>query len=98
MTTAARSVRRLALAALLSCAAIRGPVLMAHAPLEDQIAALDARVRDDPSNGGLRLRRGELHRALGNWSAALTDFAAARRLDPDLTVPDLGIGRVMIAS
>jgi predicted Zn-dependent protease len=57
---------------------------------------LDARIEADPDNPALYLRRAELHRARGDRAAARADLERCRRLDPDLAVVDLHLGRIWI--
>lgn len=52
----------------------------AHDP-EERIQALDRRIRANPTHAALYLERGEVHRQLRNFRAAVSDFERATRLD-----------------
>jgi tetratricopeptide (TPR) repeat protein len=95
-----RFTRWLLVALMLTCPG----TLLAHGPLHEQIAEVTARIAREPSNGELYLKRGELHRAHKEWTAALADYAIAERLNPALDAVDLcrglalsGAGRPMRA-
>lgn len=89
-----RSARVLAvlLAAELVCAGRAA----AHDEPINQIAALTLQIGAEPGNAVLYLRRGELHRLDREFSAALADYASARRLDPSLVIAELGAGRALL--
>ena len=71
---------------------------MSHGDLHERIAALTARLQNDPTNALLLLERGELHRQHGEFVAALDDLAAAERLDPGLDRLDFARGRTRFES
>jgi len=60
--------------------------VIAHEDLHWQIAALSERIEQNPTNVALYLKRGNLHRAHRDWTAALSDFERAGRLDSGLSV------------
>lgn len=68
-----------------------------HEDLELQIARVGALIAASPEDGSLYLRRAELHRLHRDRGAAVADYEAARRLDPDLARVDLGLGRLELA-
>jgi tetratricopeptide (TPR) repeat protein len=68
----------------------------AHAPLERQIADLTKRIEADPSNAGLFVRRGGVHRAHRDFRAAISDYEHARKLSPELRAVDLYLGQLYI--
>lgn len=86
---------RLLFAALFSCAWFVVLPGSAHAPLDEQIATLTARIQHDSQNPMLYLRRGELH---GDWEAALADYERAAQLDPNLAAVDLARGKTLLQS
>jgi tetratricopeptide (TPR) repeat protein len=68
----------------------------AHGATDEQILALTLRIRDDPRNAELFLRRGDLYSEHGNWNSALDDYQHASELDPTLAVVDLARGRALL--
>lgn len=70
----------------------------AHGELHEQIEALTAQIAQTPKNAELHLRRGELHRAHGDWPGAVADYDATARLGPELAVVDLARGRLFLAA
>jgi tetratricopeptide (TPR) repeat protein len=68
----------------------------AHADLHERIAAVSARIEQQPRDARLYLERGELHRLHAEWPAALADYAHARRLDPGLAEVDRCLGRMLL--
>lgn len=89
----ARAFRSAALALLfaLNCTA----VAPAHDGLHEQIAGISARIRRDPRNASLHLKRGELHRLHREWRRAAADYDRAARLDPRLATVDFARGRML---
>ena len=75
----------IALALALACP----PAPEAHSDLDEQIAAVTARIEREPRRADLHLKRGELHRAHRDWTLALADYDRAAALDPDLAAVDL---------
>jgi predicted Zn-dependent protease len=57
--------------------------LCAHGVTSEQIKQLTAQIQRAPTNAELYVRRGELHRQLGNAKAALEDFDTAQKLAPE---------------
>ena len=65
------------------------PEAAAHSDLEEQIAAVTARIDREPRRADLHLKRGDLHRAHRDWVPALADLDRAAALDPGLASVDL---------
>src|SRR4030095_10208910 len=61
-------------------------VVSAHEGLHEQIVAITAKIRLDPTNASLFLKRGELHRLHRDWRRAAADYNRAARLAPQLHV------------
>ena len=61
----------------------------AHGDWEEQIDAITAKIRKEPTNAVFYLRRGELHRLHTEAAEALADYAEAARLKPDSVMPAL---------
>lgn len=70
--------------------------VLAHGDLHDQIAALTKQIQTDPRNAELYLKRGQLHRAHGEWDPAMADFDQVATLDPRLTIVDLVRGKTLL--
>jgi len=70
----------------------------AHPAIDDQIAALNARIANDPEDATLYLRRGELHRIHRDWTAAESDYARALALNPELLTARMSLGRMKLES
>ena len=68
----------------------------AHLDLDIQIANVGEAIAREPENPGLYLKRGELYRAHGNWSAAEADFLMARKINPQLKGIDFYLGRLKL--
>ena len=66
----------------------------AHDGLHEQIAEATARLRREPKNAALYLKRGELYRLHRDWARAEADYNRAARLRPDLTEVDFARGRM----
>ena len=66
----------------------------AHEGLHEQIAEVTARIKQQPKNAELYLKRGELHRLHRDWSRALEDYRRAETLDPRLDAVQFGRGRM----
>jgi tetratricopeptide (TPR) repeat protein len=88
-------VRRL----VVSCCLVVAAALpaAAHGDLHYQIQQLTRQLRKAPS-AQLYLKRGELHRAHGEYKDALQDYAQAERMDPALHVVRLSRGRALLES
>jgi tetratricopeptide (TPR) repeat protein len=72
--------------------------LFAHGDLHEQIAIATKLIQKEPRNAALYLKRGELHRAHGDWDAAMADYDRSRELDPQLAVVDLARGKALLAA
>lgn len=96
--TLSRPVRThgLACAVCLVAAAALVPQAAAHGDLHEQIEAVTMRIAEAPASAPLHLKRAELHRAHRQWGAALSDYARAAALDPDLAAVDLGRGLLFL--
>lgn len=70
----------------------------AHEDLEIQIARVTQEIFVQPKRADLYLRRGELHRAHGDWAAAKADYARALVADPALAEADLALGRMWLGA
>jgi tetratricopeptide (TPR) repeat protein len=90
------AVRRL-LPIVLSLLAVWTPTL-AHLGIEEQIAEVTREIETRPRDAALRLKRGELRRAHGDWALAEADYLAARELDPELDAVDLCLGSMLLES
>ena len=88
---------RLLTAILLVAVAAVLPVT-AHPGIDEQIADLDKRIAASPNDATLYLRRGELHRIHRDWNKAQADYEHALKLDPELTVVQQTMGRMLLES
>ena len=70
----------------------------AHRGIDEQIRDVTRLIEASPRDAALRLRRGELHRAEGDWKSAEADYEAARKLDPALEAVDLALGSMLLES
>ncbi len=69
--------------------------LWAHADVEIRIAELTRRIQKHPTDAGLYLKRGELHRLHGEYSAALSDYWSASQLDMAPHLVNLCTGKLL---
>src|SRR5687768_4017628 len=85
---------------LLACAAALCVPCSAfgHADIEEQIVEVTKRIREEPGNAALYLKRGELHRMHMNWQEAEADFDRAAKLDPKMTTVELARGNMFLDS
>jgi tetratricopeptide (TPR) repeat protein len=94
--TTARTFKSAALAVVLSSLFAAGAlVVSAHDGLHEQLAEVSARLRRDPRNASLYLKRGELYRLHREWRRAAADYDRAARLDPRLAAVDFARGRML---
>ena len=70
--------------------------LLAHPGIDVQIADLTERIAATPNDARLYLRRGELYRLHRDWKEAESDLRHARKIDPELSVVDQSLGRLML--
>jgi len=70
--------------------------LVAHGPLDEQIAQVTEEIARNPHDANLYLKRGELHRFHEDYPAAQKDYDHALRLDPALAVVNLCRGQMML--
>ena len=68
----------------------------AHGDLHDQITAVTDQIRQDPHNGMLFLKRGELYRVHGDWDAARADYDLVKEFAPEFAAVDFYRGRMML--
>ena len=55
----------------------------AHPDLVLQIEALDIQLESNPTDSESLIKRGDLYRRHEDYNAAATDFAAARKINPE---------------
>ena len=70
--------------------------LVAHGPLDEQIAEVTKDIARNPNDASLYLKRGELHRFHEDYPAAQKDYDHALRHDPALAVVNLCRGQMML--
>src|SRR6185436_19254690 len=80
------------------CVALIPSLARAHEGLHEQIVAITAKIKRDPKNAALYLQRGELYRLHREWARAAADYDRATRLQPSLTIVDLGRGKMLFES
>jgi tetratricopeptide (TPR) repeat protein len=68
----------------------------AHSDLHVQIESVTGRIRQDPHDAMLYLKRGELYRVHGDWDAAQVDYDRVARLAPDFTDIDFFRGKMLL--
>ena len=66
----------------------------AHEGLHEQIVEITSKIRREPKNAALYLRRGELYRLHRDWVAALADYRQAALLNPRLNIVAFSRGRM----
>jgi len=66
----------------------------AHGDLHEQIESTSQRIKENPRDAGLYLRRGQLYSLHGEVEAALADFARASNLDPRLALVEFCKGEM----
>lgn len=72
--------------------------LLAHDGLHEQIVAVTKKIRKNPKDPALYLKRAELFRLHAEWRNAAADFLRAERLDPGEPGIDLGRGKLWLDS
>jgi predicted Zn-dependent protease len=80
------------------CLTLMPSIARAHEGLHEQILAISARIKRDPKNAALYLQRGELYRLHREWARAAADYDRASRIQPSLTIVDLGRGKMLLES
>jgi len=70
--------------------------VMAHGPLDEQIAEVTRLIAQYPDSAALYLKRGELNRHHRDWPAALADYERSERLAPSLANVDLCRGKMLL--
>lgn len=70
--------------------------VVAHDGLHEQIVGVTKKIRKNPKDPALYLRRAELYRLHAEWKNSEADFLRAERLDPDLTIIELGRGKLWL--
>ena len=85
-----------AYALVMACALIAPAGARAHGDLHAQIDAATRAIALHPRDARLYHKRGELHRAHGDYPTALADYARAQRIDPSLNVVHLSWGRALL--
>lgn len=80
---------------LASAVLITQPNGFAHGEMHDRIAALTVDISQHPKRAELFLRRAELHRLHGEWTAALADCQSAENVNPDLISAQLCRGKIL---
>ena len=74
-----------------------GPLrALAHDGLHEQIVAVTKRIRRNPRDPLLYLKRAELYRLHAEWKRSEADFLTVERLDPSLVAVDLGRGKLWL--
>ena len=68
----------------------------AHDGLHEQIIAVTKEIKKDSNNAVLYLKRAELYRLHGEWKKSEKDFDHAEKLKPNLTVMNLGRGKLWL--
>ena len=68
----------------------------AHDGLHEQIIAVTKEIKKDPNNAALYLKRAELYRLHEEWKTSEKDFDHAEKLKPNLTVVNLGRGKLWL--
>ena len=74
---------------------VQPSVVMAHGETHAMIKHYTREIQKDPDNADLFLGRGELFRSHHEWTAAMTDYDHAARLNPDLDAIDFCRGKLL---
>ena len=83
--------------ALSVCGLLAAP-LSAHDAVDDQIAALTARIASPSPPADLLVRRAELYRQSRHWAEALADLDRAAAIDPAFATLDLERAHILLGS
>ena len=81
---------------VLGCLLTLSTPLIAHQDLLLQIEQLTEQLTKEPENTELLLKRGDLYRRHGEWSAGEIDFQKIRELSPDHPLIDWFEGRLLV--
>lgn len=84
--------------ALLICLSALPIALLGHSDLLLQIKTLDAQIEAGPASAEMYLKRGDLYRRHEDLAMAASDFAAARKANPDNLLLDFYDGRLFLES
>ena len=71
--------------------------VFAHGDLSEAIDVLSKVIATSPPDAGLFLRRAEFHRMHADWPAAEADYAAARRIEPQMDGVTFGRAQMRLA-
>ena len=71
-------------------------LVLAHGPLQEQIAKVTEQIKQNPNDASLYLKRGELYRHHRDWSKALADYNFTGKLAPERVEVDFARGRMML--
>lgn len=93
-----RPVRATLLASALIVALGACSPARAHEDPDLQVDEVTRRLAASPDDASLHLRRADLHRLRGDWSAAVADLQEARRLDPELVLVDFTLAQVLLGA
>lgn len=74
------------------------PSTQAHEDPDLQVDEVTRRLVQSPGDATLHLRRADVHRLRGDWSAAVADLQEARRLDPELILVDFTLAQVLLGA
>ncbi|MFN2378239.1 MAG: tetratricopeptide repeat protein [Candidatus Binatia bacterium] len=96
--TLSRPVRATLFASALLVALGAGAAALAHEDPDLQVDEVTRSLALRPDDAALRLRRADLHRLRGDWSAAVADLQEARRLDPELALVDFTLAQVLFGA
>jgi tetratricopeptide (TPR) repeat protein len=73
-----------------------GSPAAAHPEILAEIEGVTRRIEADPASAELYLKRGELYRIDGDWTAAAADYERARQLDPQLHPVEFCTGKMRL--
>lgn len=81
---------------LLACAFLMPTMVRAHGDVHEQILKITEKIKLEPDNAQLHLRRGELHRIHMDWDTAEADYTRAAQLDPSMDGVELARGTMLL--